>query len=492
MRILQVASEAVPLVKTGGLADVVSGLSRSLLARGDDVRVLLPAYRGCAEMADATVFADLGDPLGAGPCRLLRGHLPGTEVVAWLLDAPALYDRDGGPYLDADGHDHPDNPLRFGLLGRVAASLYSLGPVLGWQPDVIHAHDWQGSLAAAFGPWWGGRRPGTVTTIHNLRFQGRFEPSTLQTVGLPQAAYQVEGVECYGTMSFLKAGIYYADRVTTVSPTYAEEIRGEWGGEGLHGLLRERADRLVGVLNGIDTDLWDPSTDAALGHNFDAKTLEIRSGNKRALQQRFGLDPDPDAPLFGFVSRLTDQKGVDFLLGALGRILERGGQLAAIGSGDGALEQAFGHAAKTNPGRIGFFRGYDESLSRRVFGGADLFVVPSRFEPCGLTQLYALRYGAVPVVRATGGLADTVPDVVRGGVGFTFDALSSDALAAALDRALDHFSDRKAWRELQRRGMALDHGWSVAAGRYRRIYDDAIADATAAGPGGFVASGSST
>ncbi|MEM6295610.1 MAG: glycogen synthase GlgA [Myxococcota bacterium] len=478
MRILQVTSEAVPLAKTGGLADVASGLSRALVAAGDDVRLLMPAYPGCIEAADATVKFELGDPLGTGPARLLEGRLPGTSVPVWLLSAPALFDRAGGPYVDESGRDHADNPLRFGLLGRVAATLSNAGAALGWAPDVVHAHDWQAGLAPAYLNWWGGRRPGTVMTIHNLRFQGRFPPDTVPAVGLPWAAYAVDGVECYGTMSFLKAGLYYADRITTVSPTYAEEIRGEWGGEGLHGLLDQRADRLHGVLNGIDDVLWDPATDASLHTGYDAQRLDDRATNKAALQARFSLAPQPRTPLVGMVSRLTDQKGVDLLLGALPHLLERGAHVVVVGSGDGALEQALEHAAAANSGRIGFFRGYDEALARTVFAGADLFTVPSRFEPCGLTQMYALRYGALPVVRRTGGLADTVTDVARDGVGFTFDAVSTAALTDALDRALTLYADAPRWSAIQRRAMALDFAWSSAATKVRRIYGLAVADAS--------------
>ncbi len=478
MRILQVASEAFPLVKTGGLADVTAGLSQALVRSGDEVRLLMPAYPGVAEAAEATPGVELGDPLGTGPCRLLVGRLPETDVEVWLLDAPQLFARPGGPYLDATGHDHADNALRFGLLGRVGALLGPLGPALGWTPDVVHAHDWQAALAPVHSALWGGRRPGTVLTIHNLRFQGRFDPAIMPSVGLPPSAYSVDGVECYGSASFLKGGIYYADRVSTVSPTYAREIQEQTGGEGLHGLLRTRRDRLHGLVNGIDDTLWNPATDRALARCYDADHLELRADNKAALQRRMGLAVDPRAPLVGWVSRLTEQKGVDLLLGALERLLARGAQVAVVGSGEGALEQALAQAARANPGRFGFFRGYDEALSRTVFGGADLFAVPSRFEPCGLTQLYALRYGAIPVVRHTGGLLDTVPDVDRGGIGFAFDAVDARALADAFDRALDLYARPPRWRALQRRAMAREHGWASVADGYRELYARAIADAS--------------
>lgn len=478
MRILHVASEATGLVKTGGLADVAAGLARAQRDAGDDVRLLLPAYRGCAELADATVSYALGDPLGGGATRLLEGRLPGTDVPVWLVDAPALFHRDGGPYLNPRGYEYADNPLRFGLLGRVAAILSTAGPALGWAPDVVHAHDWQASIAPATLHWWAGARPGTVTTVHNLRFQGRFSPETVSTVGLPAAAYAVEGAEAYGTFSFLKAGLFYADRITTVSPTYAQEIQSQTGGEGLHGLLRARSERLHGLLNGIDEVAWNPRTDPALAAKFGLETLGARSGNKRALQRRFGLEEDARVPLLGVVSRLSDQKGIDLLLEALPDLLGAPLQVVVLGSGAADLESALRALAKEHPGRVGVNLGYDEALSHRVFAGSDLFVVPSRFEPCGLTQMYAMRYGALPVVRRTGGLADTVTDVSGGGCGFTFEDIDAEALGHALRRAIETYGDRARWTELQTQAMQRNFGWATAAQGYRDVYSAAIDDAS--------------
>ncbi len=478
MRILHVASEATGLVKTGGLADVAAGLARAQRDAGDDVRLLLPAYRGCAQLADATVRHALGDPLSGGPTRLLEGRLPGSDVPVWLVDAPTLYDRDGGPYLDAQGKDYADNPLRFALLGRVAALLSTAGPALGWAPEVVHAHDWQASLAPATLHWWGGARPGTVTTVHNLSFQGRFSPDVVATVGLPAAAYALEGAEAYGTFSFLKAGLFYADRITTVSPTYAREIQSEAGGEGLHGLLQRRSDRLHGLLNGIDEAVWDPQTDPALHATYGPHNLGPRAANKKALQQRFGLEEDSDVPLVGLVSRLSDQKGVDLLLAAMPRLLRSPLQLVVLGSGEPGLESALRELARQHPRRVGLNIGYDEALSHQVIAGSDLFAVPSRFEPCGLTQMYAMRYGALPVVRRTGGLADTVTDISAGGCGFTFDAIDANALREAMQRALEVYEDRARWTALQQQAMQRHFGWSTAARGYRDVYSAAIADAS--------------
>ncbi len=464
-------------MKTGGLADVAAGLAGAQCSAGDDVRLLMPAYPGCAALANATLRHALGDPLGGGPTRLLEGRLPGSEVPVWLIDAPNLYHRDGGPYLDPAGHEHPDNALRFAVLGRVAAMLSNAGPALGWTPEVVHAHDWQASLAPATLHWWGGTRPGTVTTVHNLMFQGRFSPEVVSRVGLPAQAYALEGAEAYGTFSFLKAGLFYADRITTVSPTYALEIQSEMGGEGLHGLLQHRSDRLHGLLNGIDQATWDPGTDPALPTTFGPQRLGARAANKKALQRRFGLEESEAIPLLSVVSRLSDQKGIDLLLAALPQLLQCPLQLVVLGSGDPALESALREWARQHPAAVGVNIGYDEALSHLVFAGSDLFTVPSRFEPCGLTQMYAMRYGALPVVRRTGGLADTVRDVSSGGCGFTFEAVDPHALRDAIERALEVYVDRDRWADLQRQAMQRDFGWGAAARGYSEVYSAAIADA---------------
>lgn len=476
MRILHVASEATGVAKTGGLADVVAGLARAQTSAGDDARILMPAYPAAAKLAEATVRHPLGDLLGCGEARLLEGRLPGTSTPVWLVDAPALFERDGGPYLDETGQPHPDNAMRFALLGRVAAVLATAGALIDWRPQVVHAHDWQASLAPATLHWWGGARPGTVTTIHNLRFQGCFDPALVPSVGLPSAAMAVEGAEAYGSFSFLKAGLYYADRLTTVSPTYAREIQTEEGGEGLHGLLRSRAPELHGILNGIDETVWDPQTDPALAARYDPDELATRARNKRGLQRRLGLEEDAVAPLLGLVTRLSDQKGIDLLLGALPRLMQAPLQLVVLGSGEPHLEKALRDLARAAAGRVGVHIGYDEALSHQVFGGADMIAVPSRFEPCGLTQMYAMRYGALPIVRYTGGLADTVTDVSAGGCGFTFDEIEADALGHAITRALHAYADREQWAGLQRRAMQQRFGWSSAAAQYRDVYSAALGE----------------
>lgn len=473
MRILQVASEAVPLVKTGGLADVVTALSTALQRAGDQVTVLLPAYPGVRARAEAGPRLELGDPLGLGPTRLSSGRLPGTDVEVWLVECDALYDRPGGPYLAPDGTDHPDNHLRFGLLARVAAILGAFGSLAGESFDIVHVHDWQAALAPAYLAWFGGARPTTVLTVHNLHFAGRFPATVMPALAIPPSAWSMHGVEFYGDVSFLKAGLYYADHITTVSPTYALEIRTPAGGEGFDGLLRSRSSAVHGILNGIDTRLWDPVRDPYLPVRFDADGLALKDHVKLALQGELGLTLDAGAPLFGLVGRLAWQKGIDLLLGALPRLLAKGGQLALLGSGDETLEAALVLAAEQHPGRVAYRWGYDDPLAHRIVGGADAFLMPSRYEPCGLTQLYAMRYGTPPIVRRTGGLADTVIDIDESptlGTGVLFDAPSVIALGDAIERTITAWTDKPRWRAMQRRGIAQDFGWDRGASEYRDVY----------------------
>lgn len=477
MRILQVASEAVPLVKTGGLADVVTALSLALGEAGDDVRLLLPAYGDMLERVKPELRLELGDPLGVGAARLWATMLPGTELKVWLLQCDALYRRAGGPYLDASGHDHPDNHLRFALLARAAAMAAIASPALGWPVDVVHAHDWQAALVPAYLAWWGAGRPATVLTVHNLQFAGRFPPAILPQIAAPPGAFAVDGIEFYGEVSYLKAGLYYADRVTTVSPTYADEIRTPEGGIGFDGLLRARGDAVQGVLNGIDERAWDPARDMALPRRYDAKSLTTKRELRLSLQRELGLLEQSSAPLFGLVGRLTWQKGIDLLLSAIGPQLAEGAQLAVLGSGEPALVESLAELVAAHPGQVAHRQGYDEALSHRIFAGADLFCVPSRFEPCGLTQIYGMRYGTPPIVRRTGGLADTVIDddeQPAAGTGFVFDAPSPAALAEALARAAAAWRDRERFLAIQRRGMAQPFGWLRGAEDYRRIYAEAI------------------
>lgn len=477
MRVLMVASELYPLVKTGGLADVASALPRALSQRGHDVRVLLPGYRGVLDaVVDRQPPLVLGGPLGVGGCDLVPARVPGHGTPLYVLRCPTLYDRPGGPYLDDHGRDWPDNHLRFALLARAAALLAMAGPALGWAPEVIHAHDWQAGLVPAYLQLWGGVRPATVITVHNLHFAGRFHPGLMRAIGLPHAMYSVYGVELFGALSYLKAGLYYADRLTTVSPTYAREIQHSGHGEGFQGLLTTRSPHLHGILNGIDDEVWDPARDPNLAASYDVDRPEGKATNKRELQRELGLEVSAARPLFGVVTRLTGQKGVDLVLSNLPFMLEAGAQLVVLGSGEGSLELGLREAARRHPARIAYRHGYDEPLSHRIMAGADFVMVPSRFEPCGLTQMYAQRYGALPIVRQTGGLADTVLDSWAHpdhGTGFSFRDATNWALGNAMWRGLQAYGTPR-FAELQQRAMRRDFGWGPSAALYERLYVDAM------------------
>ena len=392
-----------------------------------------------------------------------------------MLDAPHLFERPGNPYLGPDGLDWRDNAMRFAALARVGADV-ARGAIPGFVPTVVHAHDWQTALAPAYLAYDGGARPGTILTIHNLAFQGHFPASTFGALGLPAHALAIDGVEYFDGVGFLKAGLQFADRITTVSPTYAREIMTPEFGMALDGLLRARADAVEGIVNGIDDLVWNPATDPNLAQNYSALRIDLRPRNKTALQQRIGLTARFDAPLFGIVSRLTGQKGVDLLLAALPDLLARGAQVALLGAGEKALEDGFAAAALAHKGALACTFGYDESLAHLMQAGSDFIVVPSRFEPCGLTQLCGLRYGAMPVVARVGGLADTVIDAndaaLGAGVatGVQFFPPDAPALSYALERALTLFRDVATMRRLRLNGMRADVSWRGPAKRYAAIY----------------------
>jgi starch synthase len=471
--VLAVASELYPLVKTGGLADVAGALPRALAGEGVAMRSLIPGYPAVLAAApEARPLHGFADLFG-GPARLLQTSAVG-DLDLLLLDAPHLYDRPGGPYQSPDGIDWLDNAQRFAALAWAAREI-AFGALGDWRPDIVHAHDWHTGLVPAYLSLAGQSRPATVFTVHNMAFQGRYPAGLLADLRLPPESWSTNGVEYYGAIGFLKAGLHYADWLTTVSPTYAREIQTPTLGMGLDGLLRARADRLTGIVNGIDDGLWDPATDSHLAANYKAGRLPARAKNKMAVRRRFGLDAD-DSLLFCVVSRLTAQKGIDLLLEALPRLVQLGGQLALLGSGDAALEAGIADAARGHPGRAGCFFGHDEPLAHLLQGGADAIIIPSRFEPCGLTQLYALRYGTVPIVARVGGLADTVIDAneaaLSDGVatGIQFGADSIGSLVDALKRAATLYRDGSRWEALQRRGMSRKLGWNTRARDYAEIY----------------------
>ncbi len=491
MRVLHVASECYPLIKTGGLADVVGALPGALAQVGVSARVFLPNYPMVAKAVTSARAAMKVADLFGGPASVLKARGP-DGLTLYLLDAPHLFDRPGNPYLGPDGKDWSDNPLRFAALAKMAAR-FAANPAGNWRPDIVHAHDWQAALVPAYLraakiPKRRQAMPRTVMTIHNMAFQGLMPAKDRAVLGLPAAMFTDSGMEYYGQVSFLKAGLVYADHLTTVSPTYARETRTEEFGMGLHGVLRERADAYTGILNGVDINVWDPETDPLIAAPYSRARRAGKARNKAALQTAFGLPQNKRAPLFAVVSRLTEQKGLDLLLDVLPMIADRGGQLAVLGSGDARLEAGFRAAAKARPDHVGVQIGYDEPLSHLIQAGSDILLVPSRFEPCGLTQLYALRYGTVPLVARTGGLADTVIDANDAALatgtatGIQFAPVTVEALAFALERAFDLVADARVWRKLTSRAMAHPVSWGKSAEVYGALYRDLAAAPTATQP----------
>lgn len=474
LQVLAVASEFYPLIKTGGLADVVGALPVALAENDVSITTLLPGYPAVLAGIEAAEPVLAIDDLFGGPATLLAGRSGSARLL--VISAPHLYGRPGNPYVDATGIDWPDNAQRFAALCRVGADI-ALGLLPAWRPDVVHAHDWQAGLLAAylhFGttPAPEGTQPPSVMTIHNLAFPGLFPASLLPELGLPPEAFSVDGVEYYGGIGFLKSGIRLSNHVTTVSPSYAREICTPEGGMGLDGLLRSRGSYLSGILNGIDTAVWNPGKDAALPQPYTRKTLDDRAANKAALCARFGLKRD--ALLFGVVSRLTTQKGLDLLPASLPTFSRLGASVMILGAGQPELEQAIQAAAR--PGEVGLFLGYDEHLAHLIYAGADALLIPSRFEPCGLTQFCAMRYGCLPVVTRVGGLADTVIDANEAALsaevatGFQMAAADTASLDLALERVAMVWRDKDAWRRMQRNAMKGEVGWSRSAARYAALY----------------------
>jgi starch synthase len=472
IKVLSVASEVFPLVKTGGLADVVGELPKALTPHGVETKTLVPGYPAVmAALRSGTPIYHYQDMFG-GPADLVAGTSGELDLI--VLDAPHLFKRDGNPYLGPDGKDWPDNWRRFGALSYVAGE-FGRGLIGDFVPDVLHMHDWQSALAAAYLHVSPEPRARTILTIHNLAFQGVFPVTIFNALRLPPHLFALDGVEYYGAVGYLKAGLQLADRITTVSPSYAEEICTPAGGMGLDGLLRARRPVLSGIVNGIDTDVWNPAADGALAAPFTATKLGKRAENKRALERRFDLRQD-DRILFSVISRLTWQKGMDLLVNAVDAIVASGGRLAVLGSGEAPIEAGLAAAAARHSGRVGFVSGYDEPLAHLLQGGADAILIPSRFEPCGLTQFHGLHYGCVPVVSRVGGLADTIIDAndaaIAAGVatGLKFALDDPGGLAHAATRAEHLFAEPKLWASMQRNGMKGDVSWSRSAAKYAEIY----------------------
>ena len=493
-KVLYVCSEVFPLLKTGGLADVSAALPPALVALGVDVRLLLPAFPSVVAgvtLEGPTLQLPAGGspglPAGVGPQAhsahglapwLREGRITDSDMPVWLLHAPGLYERAGNPYLDGSGQPWPDSAEQFAWLGW-AAALLGTGLNASWIPDVVHGHDWHTGLAFAYLrelAHGADHRPATVFTVHNLAYQGVFDAQLRDLLGLPDGLFHLQGLEFHGQISFMKAGLKYSDAITTVSPTYAREITGSEQGCGLDGVLRQRQAHLHGILNGVDDAVWNPQDDPLVQPGFDADHRRGKALAKARLQQRLGLEPGAGKLLFAVVSRLIEQKGLHLLPGVVEELVERGGQLVVLGSGDAAIEQALRECAQRYPDQVALTLGYDEPLAHHIIAGADVILLPSRFEPCGLTQLYGLRYGTLPLVRAVGGLADTVVDcslenLADGSAsGFVFQAFEERELRSALRRAFALRRRPAEWRAVQRHAMGLRFGWERAATEYLRVY----------------------
>lgn len=484
LRVLYVAAEAHPLVNTGGLGDVSGALPPALHKLGVDIRILIPAYPGIIDKINGTLVSEYFAVIpGTSAVRIFQGTLPGQDAVpVYAIDCPPLYDREGGPYADPDGNDWWDNPVRFGVLSKVAA-LFGAGAGLGgWSADILHCNDWHTGLAPAYLAYDPGATAQSLISIHNLAFQGNFPPDLVPALGLPWASFSLHGVEFFGQISFLKAGLYYADHITTVSPTYAREIQTPEFGFGMQGLLAARQTVMTGILNGIDTTQWDPQTDSYLPAHFGPKKFVGKAVNKQILQERLGLEAAPEVPMLTMVTRLTYQKGVDLLLGITEQLLEQPVQLVVLGSGDKNYELQLRQLARRHPYRVSFTAGYEKALSHLIKAGADIFIMPSRFEPCGLGQMYSMRYRTVPVVRHTGGLADSVVDTTPRSLadgtatGFVFQGANETELLACLLRVLLVYGNPQHWQKLLNNGMQKDFSWTASAARYLEVYYSLVSD----------------
>ena len=485
LKVLHVAAEVYPLVKTGGLADVVAALPPAQAQAGADVRLLLPGLPAILDaVQSARTVIDIGACFGALRVRLLLARLPGSQLPVYVIDAPHLYRRPGSPYQDSSGAEWTDNLQRFALLGWVAAHLAADDADPSWVPDIVHAHDWHAAMACAYMADHAPTSAASVFTVHNLAFQGLFPHHDWALLGLGSRFMSPSGLEFHGQLSFMKAGLKFADKVSTVSPHYAAEIATAEFGCGLDGVIRGRATDVSGILNGIDEAVWSPAQDSAIAARYGADRLDGKRAC-RAVLQTMGLARDDQALILTVVSRLTSQKGLDLVLAALPALVRAGVQFAVQGTGDPALESAFRMAEQAFPGRVAVYIGYDETRAHQLIAGADVIAVPSRFEPCGLTQLYGLRYGTLPLVRRVGGLADTVQDARPAAAdqpslgtvsqtGFAFDAATPAAFEACVQRALALKADAPAWQAVMQRGMAQDLSWAGPAQAYLALYSQAL------------------
>lgn len=479
--VLFATSEAFPLAKTGGLGDVSASLPSALHHLGVNVRLVLPAYRSAVQRLGACWgVSDFSLPGSGESVRIIEGVLPGTDVPVWLVDMPRWFERNGGPYLSEKNQDWPDNAQRFAAFARAVVELACGRGGIAWTPDVVHCNDWQTGLVPAL-LQYEPSPPATVFTVHNLAYQGLFPHDTFHELALPPSLWGLDGLEFYGQLSFIKGGLVFGDRLTTVSPTYAREILEPEQGGGLDGLLRHRSRRLAGILNGADYTLWNPATDVCLDHHFSSRSLAGKAMTKRQLQRQIGLSQSNE-PLLGLVGRLVEQKGLELLIDVLPQLLRRSLQLVILGKGEARFERLLQQAAASHPRQLAFVSGYDERLAHRIEAGADMFLMPSLYEPCGLNQIYSLRYGTIPIVHGVGGLADTVVDAslanLKAGTatGLVFAEPTPVALITAVDRALGLYGQPNVWAGMIENAMAQDFSWTKSAQGYLDVYQSALAD----------------
>lgn len=480
MNVLFVTPEAYPLIKTGGLGDVSGSLPLALAELGQDVTLFLPAYPLVKErIGELRKVAELRLVGSEGIAHILEGTLPGSRVRVWLFDCSAAFERAGHPYLSSDGSAWQDNAWRFTQFSRAAVELAQDRAGLGWRADLVHCHDWQTALVPAL-LTMELHRPATVFTIHNLSYQGLFGAESFKHLALPPALWGMHGLEFHGMLSIIKGGILYADMLTTVSPSYAQEIQWPEFGYGLDGLLQHRSEQLEGILNGVDEHDWNPADDHYLPHHYHAGDLSGKTACKLALQDELGLEKNLGIPVIGLVSRLVEQKGIDLVLGALPRLIHDKMQLVVLGSGDRHFEQELKQWAHWHPDKVKVVIGYDEGLSHRIEAGCDIFLMPSRFEPCGLNQLYSLRYGTIPMVRRVGGLADSVVHADEThlanhtATGIVIEHANDDAVVWGVEHALKLYRNKSVWKQLMQTAMKQDFSWKRSAQRYQEVYQRAL------------------
>ena len=479
-KVLYISSEAFPLVKTGGLGDVAGSLPSALLKKSQDVRLLLPAYPEVLyKITKNKIIAE--SSYYNQPVKIIETRLPGSNVIVWLVDCPTIFNRPGGPYTDDHGRAWHDNALRFAIFCHAAVdiSLNKLTP--DWQPDVVHCNDWQSGLVPALLSLHT-KRPATIFTIHNLAYQGVFDQQTFADLHLPNELWHMNGLEFHGQLSFIKGGLAYADKITTVSPSYADEILQPEYGYGLDGLLKSRSKHLSGILNGIDEKHWNPGTDHHLKQKYNRRSLDKKSVNKTELQKKLSLPVDASIPMIGMISRLVEQKGLDIILQSLPTLLTIPVQLVILGTGETHYEILLAEWAQKYPDRLKVNIGYNESLAHRIEAASDIYLMPSTFEPCGLNQLYSLRYGTLPIVTPVGGLADTVTDASEKNIdngtanGFVLKEQSAAALLVAIKHALTLYQKPAIWRQLQTNAMSGDFSWETSAEHYITLYKQALSE----------------